>query len=252
LRRPNTVTVPKVSLRYRVFCCDYDGTLASEGLVPAPALTSLQELKVAGWKLVMVTGRLLHDLRKVFGRLDLFDRVVLENGGVLYRPEDGSETALGAPPPPAFVEVLRRRGVSPLEAGRVIVATRVPYETAVLETIRRLGLELQIIFNKGAVMVLPPGVNKHSGVAAALEELGLSFHDAVGVGDAENDLAFLRDCELSVAVANALQSVIERSHLVTAAARSEGVVELAHLLLRADERDRERQRRLERWSSLSF
>lgn len=237
-----------MSLRYRVFCCDYDGTLASEGLVPADALASLKGLKSAGWNLVMVTGRILSDLRKVFGRLEIFDRVVLENGGVLYRPEDGSDTVLGPPPPSAFVEILRRRGVLPLEVGRVIVATRVPHESVVLEAIRRLGLELQIIFNKGAVMVLPPGVNKRSGVAAALGELGLSFHDAVGVGDAENDLAFLRECELSVAVANALQSVIERSHLVTAGARSEGVVELASLLLRADQRDRERQRRIERSS----
>jgi hypothetical protein len=33
-------------------------------------------------------------------------------------------------------------------------------ETTVLETIRDLGLELQVIFHKGAVMVLPTGANK--------------------------------------------------------------------------------------------
>ena len=61
-----------------------------------------------------------------------------------------------------------------------------------LEAIRDLGLELQIIFNKGAVMVLPAGVNKASGLAVALARLGLSPHNVVGVGDAENDHAFLR------------------------------------------------------------
>ena len=60
-----------------------------------------------------------------------------------------------------------------------------------LDTIRDLGLELQVIFNKGAVMVLPAGVNKASGLAAALADLGLSPHNVVGVGDAENDHAFL-------------------------------------------------------------
>ena len=59
-----------------------------------------------------------------------------------------------------------------------------------LETIRDLGLEFQITFNKGAVMVLPAGVNKASGLAAAIGELGLSPLKVVGVGDAENDHAF--------------------------------------------------------------
>ena len=73
-----------------------------------------------------------------------------------------------------------------------------------LETIRDLGLELQVIFNKGAVMVLPGGMNKAAGLKAALEDVDISPHNVVGVGDAENDHAFLRICECSAAVANAL------------------------------------------------
>lgn len=76
--------------------------------------------------------------------------------------------------PERFAETLRARGVGPLSVGRVIVVTWTPHETTVLETIRELGLELQVIFNKGAVMVLPSGVNKATGRAAALEALGLS------------------------------------------------------------------------------
>ena len=52
-----------------------------------------------------------------------------------------------------------------------------------LEAIRELGLELQIIFNKGAVMVLPAGVSKASGLEAALALLKLSPHNLVGIGD---------------------------------------------------------------------
>ena len=96
---------------------------------------------------------------------------------------------------------LRQRGVAPLAAGEVIVATREPHETAVLAAIRELGLELQVIFNKGAVMVLPAGVNKATGLLAALEELKISPHNVVGVGDAENDHSFLKICERSAAVA---------------------------------------------------
>ena len=88
----------------------------------------------------------------------------------------------------------------------MIVATWEPNETAVLKAIRELGLDLQIIFNKGAVMVLPNGINKASGLEAALEDLGISAHNVVATGDAENDLAFMRTCGCAVAVGKCASS----------------------------------------------
>ena len=49
-----------------------------------------------------------------------------------------------------------------------------PHEKEAIEAIRDLGLELQVIFNKDAVMILPSGVNKMTGLAAALKEIGIS------------------------------------------------------------------------------
>jgi hypothetical protein len=77
-------------------------------------------------------------------------------------------------------------------------------------------------------------VNKASGLAAALAELGLSAHNTVGVGDAENDHAFLSLCEVSVVVANALPALKERCDAVTEGARGAGVVELVDWLLTDD------------------
>jgi HAD superfamily hydrolase (TIGR01484 family) len=141
---------------------------------------------------VLVTGRELPELLELFPRIDLFEWVVAENGALLYRPGTREERSLAPAPPEKLMRRLRDGGVAPLSAGRGIIATREPYETAVLEAIRDLGLEMQVIFNKGAVMVLPAGVNKATGLSAALKEMGLSAHNAVGVGDAENDHAFLR------------------------------------------------------------
>src|SRR5207302_1347052 len=141
-------------------------------------------------------------------------------------------------PSEKFVRVLRERGVVPLSAGRVIVATRQPHEITVLQVIRELGLELQIIFNKGAVMVLPTGVNKATGLAAALPELGLSPHNVVGVGDAENDHAFLGLCECSVAVANALPALKEAADFTTRGDHGAGVRELIDELIADDLRGR--------------
>jgi hydroxymethylpyrimidine pyrophosphatase-like HAD family hydrolase len=221
-------------VRYLVLACDYDGTLAHDGVVDQEMIEALERLTASGRKLVLVTGRDLDDLLRVFPRIGLFSRVVAENGGLLYTPERREARALADPPPPAFVHELERRKVRPLSVGRVVVATWEPNQNVVLELIRELGLELQVSFNKGAVMVLPSGVNKRSGLAAALAELGISFHNVVSVGDAENDHEFLRASEVAVAVANALPALKEQADLVTSGARGAGVRELIDQLLEDD------------------
>jgi hydroxymethylpyrimidine pyrophosphatase-like HAD family hydrolase len=177
-------------MRYHALACDYDGTIATGGRVDEATAAALQRLRASGRKLILVTGRRLDDLERVFPDLGQFDAVVAENGALLYMPADRDARVLAEPPPEAFLQALRARGVEPLAAGRVVVGTWRPNETVVLEVIRTLGLELQLIFNKGAVMVLPSGVNKATGLERALGELGLSPRNAVGVGDAENDHAF--------------------------------------------------------------
>ena len=228
-------------MRYLALACDYDGTIAHDGLVDDATVAELARLRETGRRLILVTGRALDDLRRVFPHLHLFDRVVAENGALLYNPASRAERPLGEPPPDAFVHALRDRNVSPLSVGRVIVATWEPNQTAVLEAIHALGLELQVIFNKGAVMVLPSGINKASGLQTALRDLALSPHNAVGVGDAENDHAFLSLCECAVAVVNALPMLKQRADWVTHADHGAGVIELIDRLIATDLRDVEPQ-----------
>jgi hypothetical protein len=221
-------------MRYFVLATDYDGTIAADGRVHNDTLTALKRLRSSGRKLILVTGRQLDDLLQVFQPVDLFDYVVAENGAVLYSPASRQSKLLALQPPIQFIEALRDRQVSPLSVGEVIVATWHPHETTVLKTIRDLGLELQVIFNKGAVMVLPSGINKATGLMAALTEMKFSPHNVVGVGDAENDHAFLHLCECSVAVANALPVLMESVDFVTNDPRGDGVIELIDLLLTSD------------------
>lgn len=221
-------------MRYHVLACDYDGTIALDGKVDDDTLAALGKVRESGRKLVLVTGRELDDLAANFPPLDVFDQVVAENGALLYTPATHAEQALAEPPPTELVRGLEKRNVSPLSVGRSIVATWTPNDRTVLELIHELGLELQVIFNKGAVMILPPGVNKASGLSAALAALRLSPHNCVGIGDAENDHAFLTLCECSVAVANALPALKKRADLVTQADHGRGVAELIERLIRDD------------------
>jgi hydroxymethylpyrimidine pyrophosphatase-like HAD family hydrolase len=221
-------------MRYLLLATDYDGTLATDGHVTPETLDALRAVLATGRRLVLVTGRDLDELLTVHPDLEIFERVVAENGALLYRPATKERRRLAEAPPPAFLAALRQRGVAPLAAGEVIVATREPHEAAVLETIRDLGLELQVIFNKGAVMVLPAGVNKATGLTAALEELKISPHNVVGVGDAENDHSFLRLCERSAAVGGALPAVRDTADVVLRGDAGAGVQELAAALVDDD------------------
>ncbi len=221
-------------MRYLAVASDYDGTLALDGEVDTPTVAALERLRASGRRLILVSGRELEDLLRVFPHINLCDLVVVENGALLYRPASREEQPFGDPPPEAFVHALRERNVDPLSVGRVIVATWHPNETTVLEVIRELGLELQVIFNKGAVMVLPPGVNKATGLRAALIELGLSSHNVVAVGDAENDQALFGASECAVAVSNALPMIKERVDWVTNGDHGAGVAELIDQLIASD------------------
>src|SRR6185503_7528706 len=222
------------AMRYHVLAADYDGTLAHHGRIEDATWAALHRLRDSGRKVVMVTGRQLDDLLALLPEPELFARIVAENGAVIHVPETKETRALAEPPPAGFADELRRRGVDSVSVGRVIVASWEPHQDAILHAIRDLGLELQVIFNKGAVMVLPTGVNKATGLAAALAELGLSPHNAVGVGDAENDHALLVACECGVAVANALPALKTKADLVMVGDHGTGVAELIDRLIADD------------------
>jgi hydroxymethylpyrimidine pyrophosphatase-like HAD family hydrolase len=217
-------------MNYDALATDYDGTLAHDGVVDETTLAALGRARDAGIRLLMVTGRELSDLFNTFQHSSLFDVIVAENGAVLYRPATEEVELLAPAPPPAFVERLTNAQI-PLSVGHSIVATISPHEHEMLAAIRDLEMEWHVIFNKGAVMALPANVTKATGLAPALDAVGIPAERTAGIGDAENDQAFLRTCGLAVAVANALPTVKELAHVVTAGARGAGVTELIDLLI---------------------
>jgi len=221
-------------VRYLALATDYDDTIARNGHLGDDVKAALQRLRASGRRAVLVTGRTLDELLSVCPELDPFAAVVLENGAVLYVPSRRETRVLCSPAPEVLARELARRGVQPIIRGRAILATRRPHEIAVLESIRDLDLELQITFNGGAVMVLPSGVNKGSGLRAALRELDLSIHEVVGIGNAQNDHSFLDICECAVAVDSAVEAVKLKADFTTSGAAGAGVIELIDELVATD------------------
>lgn len=221
-------------MHFVALAADYDGTLATQGSIDPATVAALRRLRDSGRRLLMVTGRELDELKQVCPHLDLFDRVVAENGGLIFKPKSGEIVLLTESPSPEFVNTLRQAGCERVAVGRSIVATWEPHQTTVLECIRQLGLELEIIFNKGAVMILPTGVNKATGLAAALTDCGLAPLNTVAIGDAENDHIFLKACGCGVAVANAIPALKETADLVTEGDHGAGVQQLIDRLIERD------------------
>jgi hydroxymethylpyrimidine pyrophosphatase-like HAD family hydrolase len=199
--------------------------------VDAATLRALERFRASGRSLVLITGRQISHLLPVCPRIELFDRVVAENGGVLYDPGRRHERLLTSKPSPALVAALESRGVAPLSVGRAVIATYEPHAPLVSAVLCELGLSHGVVLNKGALMILPSGVDKATGLGAALADLGVPPSEVIGVGDAENDLAFMARCGWSVAVANALPSVKAQADFVTNGEAGAGVVELIDRLL---------------------
>jgi hypothetical protein len=224
------------SARWAALACDYDGTLANGGRVRPATLEALGQVRHSRRKLLLVTGRELDDLFDIFPLISLFDRVVAENGAIVYNPATQEHRLLASRPARELVEALRERRVEPLSIGHAIVATSRAQRRVVSKLIHELGLPLQIILNKRSLMVLPQGVNKATGLMSALHELGVAPEDTVGVGDAENDEDFLALCGYSAVVANALPALKRKVDAVTSARCGAGVAELVKHLLNGSAR----------------
>jgi hydroxymethylpyrimidine pyrophosphatase-like HAD family hydrolase len=224
-------------MRYYVFASDYDGTLANDGKVNQEIIDKLTKLRSTGRLPVLVTGREMKYLIEDFPDYKIFDHIVAENGALLHETATGKEELLGPAADRSFVNALVSAGVKPLSVGKVIVATWKPHESVVLKIIRDLGIERQVIFNKEAVMVLPAGINKATGLKALLDRLKFSAHNVVAIGDAENDSAMIQFAECGVAVANALPALKNLADYVTGGARETGVSEMIDQILTNDLED---------------
>ena len=179
---------------------DYDGTIARDGVLDGQVRKAIAELRAQNIVVIIVTGRIIDDLRKVAGDLHFVDAVVAENGAVIEFTDSGYSKVIGNPPPPSFLDALNREGI-PHQAGRSIVEADTGDAPRLLAVLQRLELPLVLVFNKGRVMVLPQAISKATGLREALKILRLSPHNAVAIGDAENDHELLQSCEIGVAVA---------------------------------------------------
>lgn len=218
---------------FRTLATDFDGTLTHDGRRPDErVLAALRQARDQGCLVVLVTGRILSELRSVFPDFeDHFDAIVAENGCVFWHRNQYRR--LADPVNRQLALELARRGVK-VRVGDVLLAGQASDRVAVLEEAHRLELDCQLVFNRSELMILPSGVNKGTGLYEALGDLGVSRHSAVAVGDAENDLALLDVCEVGIAVADAVGSLRAFADIVMTKPNGDGVTELLSALFHGE------------------
>lgn len=185
-------------MKFNVLALDYDGTIASHGKMNPEVALAIREARAGGIKVVLVTGRILSDLRRVMHEDDLFDAIVTENGAVLTFC-NGWTRVLGQPASREVLSEFVDQGIQ-IAFGDCIVEADASDAQKMLKIIKKMQLPLMLVFNHGRVMVLPQGITKSSGLHEALDTMRLSVHNCLGIGDAENDHSLLDACEVGVAV----------------------------------------------------
>ena len=185
-------------MKFGVLALDYDGTIATDGVLDPDVKSAIMEARAHGIVVLIVTGRILSELRQVAGDLEFVDAVIAENGAVLAFP-NGQSRLIGYPPPQVFFDELRRRAIE-FKTGQCIVETDAATAPRILSVIRELELPLAMLFNRSRLMILPQAISKGTGLREALNAFRLSVHNAIAIGDAENDHDLLAACETAVAV----------------------------------------------------
>jgi hydroxymethylpyrimidine pyrophosphatase-like HAD family hydrolase len=126
-------------MKFSVLAIDFDGTAARADVLDPDVRAAIGELRAQGIVVILATGRILEDLRRVAGDLHFVDAVVAENGAVVEFPDSGYSTVNGAPPRESLNALLRQEGIR-FDAGRVVVEADANEAARILAIVRRLEL----------------------------------------------------------------------------------------------------------------
>ena len=200
-------------MKLSVLALDYDGTFTRDDRPNGAVLAAVANARRRKVTVILVTGRILDDLRRVAGDLRIVDAVVAENGAVIHFPDTGQTTILAPPVPQAFVTRLGELAI-PFRVGQCLVEADADSAHRILDVIRELELPIVLSFNRSRVMALAQGVSKATGLGAALAVLRASARNTVAIGDAENDHELLRFAEVGAAVEWGSRSLQETADFV--------------------------------------
>jgi hydroxymethylpyrimidine pyrophosphatase-like HAD family hydrolase len=216
-------------MNQRILAFDFDGTIAEDGQVPIEIIEVFRQAHDQSHALFLVTGRLFRQA-DIAGILPYLTGIVWENGAVLeHLPTERVSVPFGTLPE-LLVKDLEQTGIEML-TGMAIAATWAQHEGLVKQVSDQHHYCPTLDWNKLALMILPTGANKGSGLKRLLEQCHFSSHTLMAFGDGENDHSLLAIADTAVAVQDAVPSLQEMAHVVSNHPGPSGVVEILEDLL---------------------
>ena len=202
-----------VMLAYEAIACDKDGTLVKHEALTDQARHALDLFRAAGGRLVLATGETLKQLAR-FRDLHRFDLVIAENGAILYWPRTKQARYLTTHRSQELASTLSSRGLKLDTIGQVILSAKPPNAETVAAAAGDFRPEWVVIRNRDEVMIVPRGINKATGLSAALSELKLQPDEVAGIGDGQNDVCLLEGCGLGVSLVSGDSAVTQVADVV--------------------------------------
>ncbi len=207
-------------LGIKALVSDFDETLSEPyGVLPDDLARELIEaIASAHLTLIIVSGRPLDFLSTKAEKLGCSDYVA-ENGNIVVSKECGVRIlSSGAEITPLFDPVV-------YEVKQTIVEFPQKLEGEAFQILEDAGVDYCIERNNGRTMVMPPDTSKINGLRVLLDDLGIKLDEVIAFGDGENDISFMREAKVSVAVANAHQGVKDVADYVSGKPYGGGVLE---------------------------
>lgn len=223
--------------KFKAFAVDIDGTLTENGggAIHLAALAKLRHLEKLGYHVIYVSGRSSIEayVLAVFGGTTKI--AVGENGGaitiapqehrllaskekcmqgynLLKKSLDGVEIK---PVFPRMTEVVMQRTFD-LTQGQKILEEN--------------NLELYLSDSKYAYHINEKGMNKATGLKAALQMLKLGPEQTVAIGDSDTDIPMFDACGYSIALGHAEENVKTSAKQVVKGREGTGLVEAIDLV----------------------
>ena len=215
--------------RIEVYACDIDGCLAAAGhaAYDLAALRRMADLNALSGisddvpALTLVTGRPHAYVDAVSQVLGIDLPMSFENGAGLatrlpYRAWLSDAAEAGRRDLETFSALIEKTPTMTLQLGKVAslsvfpVGGDYPFDDLVADVdamIEGNGLALVTDPSTDCVNVLVPGVDKGTGFAWLLDEIGVVPEAVAGIGDSVGDVPWLAQCGVSVAPSNAVDEV---------------------------------------------
>lgn len=206
---------------------DFDRTITDEpGIVNESVLKELESLNKP---LVLVTGRSMGYVKRLYDKFPVWDCIVAENGTCVYFPSSGLFWSFTSD---KFEEarMILKKSRFPAIFGNVVVSISKVLEAKSKELLDEIKGYVGFRTNVDEVMLLPRGIDKGVSVKLALAFLGIDPKKTIVIGDGENDIDLFKNPGFKVAVSNAAYRLKLFADEVTENPSANGVIEIIRKL----------------------